>query len=312
METQSCIQQIKFNGFVNVGQDVLTKEDVKELSSRAKNIFNNLNPNHCDYLKAGAGAGGVRCIVEHDFKLAEIANKIVTHPEIKKTLEAILGVDYKIWQINFRRSLPGDQGLQLHQDGKGQLNLCVLLDDNLNGDGATSFFSQTHLIRKRTKELKVELDPKLFKTVKFLIKPFSGHMGDLGIFLNRTWHGRFPNKTNIPHDILMIGFFPANTDYRLSEPYKIWSQEFLDSIKGSELFRLINPNIGTQKISEDVYRVLSTNNSESFAFRIENFKNEEHLKNNLKLRAGVAFLTNVMKAGRPFKRILRKIKGKMA
>ena len=50
-------------------------------------------------------------------------------------LEEVLGQNYKILAINFRRSMAGDPGLGLHQDGPGEVNMCICLDNNPNGDG---------------------------------------------------------------------------------------------------------------------------------------------------------------------------------
>jgi non-heme Fe2+,alpha-ketoglutarate-dependent halogenase len=311
MESKTILESIKRNGFVNAGQIILTADERKQLSLTSKKIFDSMLADDPDLLKAEAGASGIRGIVERDSDLAKITNKIVSDPVIKEVLTEILGNEYKIWQINFRRSDPKDPGLQLHQDAKGQLNLSILLDDNFNGDGATSFFPSTHLFKERTKELQVELDAKLFGLVNFLLKPFKGKCGDIGFFLNRTWHGRYPNKTDKVHDMFTIGFFPGGTQLYLKEPYKFWSKEFLVSIQGTELHRLIDPDLGTEKVEDGVFKIKSTATKNPYSMQIENFKDNTHLKNPL-LKFKVSLLVLAMTFGRPFKKIARKLKNGIA
>lgn len=134
---------------------------------------------------------------------------------------------YKIWQIDFRRSKPGDSGLYLHQDAPGQLNIAVLLSDNSTGDGATIFLLSTHRIARRMKDLRVEVPPRVIRLAPFLFSPLTGRAGDISFFFNRTWHGRFANRSSRSYDVILIGFFPAGAQMGFPPPYVAWSPEIL-------------------------------------------------------------------------------------
>jgi putative 2OG-Fe(II) oxygenase len=91
------------------------------------------------------------------------------------------------------RSMAGDSGLYLHQDGVGLVNLCICLDNNPNGDGATAVLPGSHLLEKSAKKLRLEITPFLFNTFRFLFKPLCFMEGDVSFFSNPVWHGRFSN-----------------------------------------------------------------------------------------------------------------------
>ena len=308
----SILAKLKLNGFVNAGPLALTAEEVKELTDLSQQIYLQMGHDHPDYLQFEEGVGGVRGIPQHHPRIAELLNKLISAPEVEEVLQSVLGPVYKIWQINFRRSLPSDKGLSLHQDSPGQVNMCILLSDNSQGDGATVFLPSTHMLKERIRELKLEASSGVFNLIRPMLTMLSGRAGDVGFLFNRTWHGRTPNKTAQFQDIIMLGFYPADGYLHLHTPYLNWSRDFLNSIEHTKMGLLLDPQIGTVQESEGKYKILHTAESKNqplpFAFEIENLKDNDHHKTNYRLRISVACLKFAMGSGRPFKRLLRKLK----
>jgi putative 2OG-Fe(II) oxygenase len=160
--------------------------------------------------------------------------KILTFPDYKNLFNEVLGSNYKVWAINFRRSSPNDLGLYLHQDGLGQVNLAILLDNNLKGYGSTAVLPGSHLIIHSIKKMKLEVPAIFINWFKFLFKPLSGERGDIAIFSNRTWHGRFSNNSDMSYDVILVGFFPER--YAYNNP---WPKDFIRSNQGTDFGKLL-------------------------------------------------------------------------
>ena len=67
-----------------------------------------------------------------------------------------------------------------------------------------------------------------------MFERLSGLKGSVGIFSNRTWHGRWQNRSSRDHTVLAINFFPAGYKYEGS-----MSPELLVTYSGTELGRLL-------------------------------------------------------------------------
>jgi putative 2OG-Fe(II) oxygenase len=312
-ENSEVIEQLKLFGFVNARQLALSVQESNELASLTKETFSHLNHDHPHFLNDEIGVTGMRGLPLHNDKITEILNKIVSNKSVKNVLEKVLGPDYKIWQIDYRRSVRGDKGLQLHQDGMGQLNMGILLSDNMTSDGSTVFLPQSHLVIRRIRDLRLELSPRLIKSFSFLFSYITGKVGDISFFFNRTWHGRCPNNSDRDNDIILIGFFPAGAAMSFLPPYVNWPVDFLENIKDTELGRLMNPSIGTEQQSNGLLKIISKQNNSlkelPYSLAIES---KQENQGNFKLRIIVIFLKVAMGGGRPFKVMFRKFKGKLA
>ena len=315
MDIRVKIDELKQKGFVNVGSSFLSQMEINELCVLSKKIFEEISPHHPDFIPDHSGVNGVMRLPQHHPRIAELLDHLVANASFKLTLEASLGSDYKIWQVNMRRSSPRDKGLYLHQDAQGEMGVCILLSDNMNGSGATVFLPSSHLVPKRMKVWRVEAPAPLLKLLRYLFTPLSGKAGDIGFFFNRTWHGRFPNQSANFYDVIFISFFPAGHCLGY-EGYGDWSAEFLSAIRGTELGRLIDPSIGTERQSDGLFKILSTKNKSMtdlpYAFAIETYQGRQHRLNNYKLRATIIFLRAIMGLGRPFARLFRKVIGYLA
>ncbi len=223
----------KDKGYVNFGS-ILSSEDVSKLAVLCRQIYETMDKDDPSY-HTGGGVEGFNQLIIHDPNTATLINRIFCNSNIKSFLEEVLGRKYKILDIGFRRSKPGDRGLYMHQDGVGQVNMAICLDDNPDGDGATAFLSGSHLLEKSAKTLRLELPPILLNTFRFLFTPLICKKGDVCFFSNRVWHGRFRNKSKFNHDVLMLGLFPSG--YRYSD--QSWPDSLIKLDSAPELGRLL-------------------------------------------------------------------------
>jgi len=304
------IDELKRQGFVNLGSSFLSEIEINELCTLSKKIFEETSSGHPDYLPAKSGARGVRRLPQHHPRLVELLDQVFTNGAIKQTLATLLGQDYKIWQVNMRQSSPGDRGLYLHQDAPGEVGVIILLSDNINGCGATALLPGSHLVPKRMRDFRVEIPPLLLIFLRFLFAPLTGKAGDVCFFFHRTWHGRFSNQSPNARDAIFISFFPAGHCLGYEECGD-WSAEFLSGIHGTELGRLIDPSIGTERQVDGSYKILCTENliktTLPYAFAIEAYENEQYRLSNFKLSVSIIVLRLIMGVARPFARLFRKI-----
>jgi putative 2OG-Fe(II) oxygenase len=232
MDVCSYIEKFKQQGFVNMGSSLLNRDEVDKLSGLVKNKFATISPSHKDYQCGGVNI--VNNLLEHIPFAGVVVNNIASNPHVRDFFEEILGKDYKIWSVNARRACSGDRGLYLHQDGPGEVNLFLFLDDNLNGDGATIFLPSSHLIKTSMKKWGIETPPALLRFLPFMFERFFGQKGHIGIFSNRTYHGRWRNPSSNDHTAISIWLLPAG--YHLGPGF---SAELVSAYSGTELGRLL-------------------------------------------------------------------------
>ena len=203
------IKEINFfkkQGFVNFGSIIFSKEECKKLKKIVDHICDSTPIEHQDFIK-DPSVLGVENLPLHNKEILKYINKIVSNSSVKFFLGNILGKNFKIWQISSRRSSAGDRGLYMHQDGVGQVNMVINLDNNINGEGATAIIPSSHLILKSQAEMKIVM-PRIFTNLfSILFKPLSGSVGDIVFFSNKAWHGRFRNKSFEDHSVILVGFF---------------------------------------------------------------------------------------------------------
>ena len=206
------INLFKKQGFVNFGSIVFSEKECKELKEITNHIYSAISTKHPDFIQ-DPGVLGVENLPLHDKEILKFINKIVSHSSIKCFLDDILGKNYKIWDISLRRSSVGDMGLYMHQDGVGQVNMIINLDNNTKGEGASAILPSSHLILKSQAQLKLKMPRVFINLFSILFKPLSGSEGDILFFSNKAWHGRFSNKSNEVHDVIFVGFFPKGYSY---------------------------------------------------------------------------------------------------
>lgn len=311
MNINKTIINLKLNGFVNAGQLVFTKNEIKELSILCRDIFKKLgeqNSNgefHKDFIDGSGGAEGFSRVPEHNPRVLELLDKLVNDNNVVKILNDVLGPDYKIWQIVYRKASIGDKGLSMHQDSYGETNLSILLSDNQKGFGSTIFLPGSHLFKKTLKQLKISIPTILLRWILFLFSPLVGYQGDISFFFNHTWHGRSPNKSKDNYDVILFSLFPATGSMGF-DGYCEWSDEFLRG--NSTLSRLANPKIGTKSIENGRYEILSSLDSRAnLPFVLKLYKDDNNLiKNkNFKLYLTIYLLRFFSLMIKPFRNFLK-------
>ena len=108
----------KEKGYVNFGS-ILSSEDASKLAVLCRQIYETIDKDAPSYFTGGVD--GFNQLIIHDPNTATLINKIFCNSNIKFFLEQVLGQKYKILDIGFRRSKPGDRGLYLHQMVLGRL-----------------------------------------------------------------------------------------------------------------------------------------------------------------------------------------------
>jgi non-haem Fe2+, alpha-ketoglutarate-dependent halogenase len=313
----SLINNLKSEGFVNFGRPPLSSQEIDELIQLSRDTVERLSPDHPHFSDCGSLTLALQCLPQHHPRIAELLDSVFSNPDIQLVLKSVLGPDYKIWQINFRRAMPGDRGLYLHQDSLGEFGLVILASESSNGEGATIFLPGSHLVKKTMKDWKVEIPPYLLMKIRNLFTPLIGKVGDVAFFFHRTWHGRYSNASNAPHDCIMMSFYPAGASFAGNEGYANWSAEFLSEIDGTELGRLIDPSIGTEKQENGRFKILSqatVNADTPYALAIETPQGQQPRLGNFKLRAAIFFIRVVMGTLRPIihlARWLRLVSGRL-
>lgn len=314
MKLENIITKFKEEGYVNAGQAVLSKQEINELSTLCNEIYSKLlvdyenGVKNKDFLYNTKGTCGFARVPEYHHKLSELLNKVICDQNIKKILEEVLGKNYKIWQIVYRKSLVGDKGLSIHQDAFGETNLSILLSDNQSGAGSTFFLPKSHLLKKRIIDYGITIPLILLKVTSFIFIPFMGKKGDIGFFFNYTWHGRKPNNYK-NSDVILFSFFPPTASIGYEDlDYSEWSKTFINN--GNELSNLVNPKIGTKKRQDNRYEIIKINKSDDDPFVIKLHKSKTHtiIKNKFNLYAKIMFLYIVCNLIKPIWVIIKKIK----
>lgn len=292
MGNSSNIDKFKYQGFVDMGSSFLSAEEINKLSELVKNKFETISQSHPDYQLTGMKV--IQNLLEHVPFAGVAVNKIVSNPLIKDLLEEVLGKDYKIWNIAARRACPGDPGLFLHQDGVGEVNMFLSLDDNLEGEGASMLLPSSHLAKTSMKKGGLELPPVLLNLLSFMVTPLAGLRGSVSIFSNRTWHGRSRNSSQCNHDVIMIGFFTAGYSYGTGI-----SAELTSAYSGTELGSLLaTPSDLSGTITSNCeYREageIECFDGKTYSLNIENHETLSKIKKPLKLILSVMGIRFVM------------------
>ena len=165
----SRLIDFKEKGYSNFSS-VLLPEDVRKLAVLCREIYETIDKDDPSY-HTGGGVEGCNQLIIQNIKTATFLNNFFSNSNIMSFLEEVLGQNYKILDVSIRRSMAGDSGLYLHQDGVGEVSMCICLDNNPNGDGATVVLPSSHLLYKSAKALHLELQPIFINTFRFLFKP---------------------------------------------------------------------------------------------------------------------------------------------
>ncbi len=254
------------DGFVNFG-DIFSKTiDVQKLIFESKKLLDNaiLNKENLEKIEIsqndfnddsiGEGSYALKRIDQHNKEISKILQKIFNNSQLNEVLEKYLGKNFKVHQISVRKSSENDKGLGIHQDGPGQMNLVILLDDNNDIYGSTVFLKNSHLINSRAEELKLLTPPFFLKLYRFCLSYISGKSGDICLFINRTWHGRYPSSGKKSKYLIFISLHAEGTEYG-SEHDDWYNDNYLGNLPNSKFKDRINHKVGTTKISDKIFLI---------------------------------------------------------
>ncbi len=256
----STVISLKKYGFAKSATKILSSSEAVELSQ----LINELFKDESVIDRKSANASVIVNLPGMNPRLDWLLEKIVSHDGVRSVLAQVLGDNYKVWQVNARRSEIGDKGLWLHQDAPGETNLAVFLSDNMSGAGATAFLAMSHRLPRWASRIS-------WSSIRLAapwLTPLKGKLGESAFFFNRTWHARLKNNSSQVQDVILMSFFPQGGVFT---PCK-QSQERLESWDGWELGRLLDLSKGTRLLEDGRVQVVSPWNkqvNDSYAMLLE-------------------------------------------
>jgi len=258
------------NGFCLIKKNFFLEKDVKDIKFEINKTLNNLT-NKKSEDKSNIAMGGksvvIRRITEHSEFIFTKINNLIQNDEIKFFLENVLGSNYKISEIIYRHSEPGDTGLGVHQDADNEHTLVINLDDTNQIDGSTIFLSKSHNFHSTIENIfpNNSLSEKISNKLIFLFNWLKGNSGDIGFFDNKVWHGRACNKKENISSSILVGFYPSGSTVKFSEDHIFFSDEYFKKNKGKELADRQNFNDGAELIDNGKIKLYKINNDQKFS-----------------------------------------------
>jgi len=270
----SAIADLIDKGYVKLGP-VLTPEDVAVLREESGRLLAEPKIPYAEYQAHHKHdpTYRMRVYANRDWTVAvdvigwsrrfdDLMGKVLTHPTVRETMAAVLGPDYKLWQLNIRRHEPGSLGQPLHQDAPGGLGLSLLVSDTPKVDGATAFLPRSHRWPVEYHDVGLTLRPAKLRR---LLDGATGQAGDVSLFFNRTWHGRFPG--DLPATAILASFFCVGSKYPIHEP----PNAVLENVH-PELARMLDARRGVRHLHGNEVVVVSDDGSSSKPPAIEDLR----------------------------------------
>ena len=197
-KTDSDISNLKRKGFVNI-KNFFSKEEINMLSLELDKLYPDTTRetsskiNKGDYLVEGNCHQGTfdAPILGCSRIIDKFMQKFFNNEDFDKIKESLVGRNSKIFTFHYRVLNPEAKRLMLHQNDFSKLSFQIPLNNIKESDSSTCFVEGSHLS-------KFVLLDKLFGSIsrflpKFLInfcyRKYTAEIGDLGIFLNKTYHG---------------------------------------------------------------------------------------------------------------------------
>ncbi len=205
------LNKLKKSGFINI-KNFFEQNEIKELSREIDLIYPNniiynsqaLSENNreiktktlgekFDYLIKGSdnkGTFGAPILGCSEF-VDSFMQKLFNNDKFQKICENLVGKNFKIFTFHYRVLKPDAKRLMLHQDDFCQLSFQIPLNDISKKDSSTCFVEGSHLSNDFIlNSLFGSVDkylPNFF--LRNFYKKYEAETGDLGIFLNKTFHG---------------------------------------------------------------------------------------------------------------------------
>ncbi len=205
-------------GFCLIKKNFFIDEEIKNI----ENIFDELIKGQNEKVEIdnncmGGKSLAVKNFIDEKLEIKRFTNKIFNDEKLINTIKKNVGENFKISEITYRRSYPGDIGLGLHQDAIGENTIVINLSNN-DFNGKTCFLKSSHNFDSIKKLFKSSsISDKLTKFSKFFLDFIDTSRGSLIMFNNKVWHGRFPNKSRNFSSSLLIGVYREGSNIKYED-----------------------------------------------------------------------------------------------
>lgn len=205
-------------GFCLIKKNFFINEEIKNIENIFDELINGQNKKvEIDKNCMGGKSLAVKNFIDEKLEIKKFTNKIFNDKKIINTIKTNIGENFKISEIIYRRSYPGDIGLGLHQDAIGENTIVINLSNN-DFNGKTCFLKSSHNFESIKKLFKSSsISNKLTKFSQFFFDFIDTSDGSLVMFNNKVWHGRFPNKTRNFSSSLLIGVYREGTNIKYED-----------------------------------------------------------------------------------------------
>ena len=255
------------NGFCIIKQKFFSKIEINRIEEILDKLAESQNPN-IEINKTVMGGKSLVLLnfIDENLELKNYINKIFADKEIISIIKNNIGDNFKIKDIGYRVSYPGDTGLHLHQDADGENGLVLNLGGNESHNGKTCFVKSSHQFTNLKNLIKKDsISYRLIKISKFFLDFVDCSSGSILMFDNKVWHGRFPNQTNVPAKALLFGIYREGSTISFQPNKNLFktSMNKLD-LKTYELdrFRCLNDNL-VESVGIDSYYIIPNNNKKN-------------------------------------------------
>ncbi len=178
--------------------------------------------------------------------LDQLAEKLLTHPDVAALAEKMVGKRLKLRGYNIRHmtGTADNSAMEWHRDNRGEFNFAILLNETEpEGDAATCYIPGSHLypycpfqaIHLGTPYAAYNpqmgyFSKRLAERVTRNVKSAYGAPGDAYLFFGDVWHGRQPNLKGKTGTVLFFAVFPAEIPFPSHTTVEIPPPEVLEKL----------------------------------------------------------------------------------
>ena len=213
------INKLLNDGFLTIDNNILDKEEIKDLSEKCHDaIINCESVNYKEYKdnyfenenfkKYNNGQvvddffkQKIRHILGVSDEVDQYIGKIISHDSIKEILNYLF-LEPRCHGVHVRMADKNSIPLGIHTDASNELSLSILLNDITEKDATTVVIRSSHLFPTSIKNTIERLSPRFFS---FFTTAITGNAGSLNFFFNKTAHGVKKGENNKSTAIL-FGF----------------------------------------------------------------------------------------------------------
>jgi len=197
------------NGYCLIKKNFFSLNETIEIEKILDNLIESQNPNlEIDNKVMGGKSLALQNFIDENIELKNYINRIFTDKEIIFTIKNNVGENFKITDIVYRKSYPGDIGLDIHQDADGENTIVLNLSNVEDYNGKTFFIKSSHKCKSIRNLIKRDsISFRLNKFFKFFFDFADCSRGSILMFDNKVFHGRFSNQAKSSSNTLLIGVY---------------------------------------------------------------------------------------------------------